>query len=81
MELRKNREWFLIKPICIPSFLFINPDQNPLINIFILNKISFFCLLNNNDVVLEIGGNMGRNALIISKIIIEKNLVTIRKRN
>ena len=37
--------------------------------------------LNNNDVVLEIGGNMGRNALIISKIIIEKNLVTIEPNN
>lgn len=38
--------------------------------------------LNTNDVVLEIGGNMGRNALIISHILNnEKNFVTMEPNN
>lgn len=38
--------------------------------------------LNNNDIVLEIGGNMGRNALVISEILNnEMNLVTMEPNN
>ena len=34
--------------------------------------------INENDIVLEIGGNMGRNALVISNILNnDKNLVTL----
>jgi FkbM family methyltransferase len=38
--------------------------------------------LNENDIVLEIGGNMGRNALVVSEILKDdKNLVTIEPNN